>query len=67
MEDGSKVVGLFNRGSEDLPLAVQWTELGIKGKWQARDLWRQQELGKFEGQFPASIPRHGVVLVKLHR
>lgn len=67
LEDGSKVVGLFNRGPSEQTVQVSWSELGIRGKQTVRDLWRQQDLGKFAEQFQASVPRHGVVLVKINR
>jgi alpha-galactosidase len=65
MEDGSKAVGLFNLGEDESTVAVHWTDLGLSGKHAVRDLWRQQDLGKFSGQFQAKVPRHGVVLVKV--
>jgi alpha-galactosidase len=65
MEDGSKVVGLFNRGEDEIPVTAKWADLGLKGKQTVRDLWRQQDLGTRVGQFQAPVPRHGVVLIKL--
>ncbi len=65
MEDGSKAVGLFNRGEDATTVTAKWADLGLKGKRIVRDLWRQQDLGKYEGEFTASVPRHGVVLVRL--
>ena len=67
MEDGSKSVGLFNRGPWKSEIKVRWSDLGIKGKQVVRDLWRQKDLGKFSNEFKASVPRHGVVLVKIAR
>ena len=29
------------------------------------DLWRQKDLGVFDNEFRASVPRHGVVLVRI--
>jgi hypothetical protein len=29
-----------------------------------RDLWRQQNLGDSENEFKATVPRHGVVLIR---
>ena len=37
----------------------------VEGKQVVRDLWRQKDLGEFEGKFEATVPPHGVVLVKL--
>ena len=65
MEDGSKVVGLCNRGELSATVAARWSDVGVSGRRVVRDLWRQQDLGQFEGEFRASVPRHGVVLVRL--
>ncbi|HLP75328.1 MAG TPA: NPCBM/NEW2 domain-containing protein, partial [Candidatus Paceibacterota bacterium] len=65
LEDGSKVVGLFNRGSREKAVSVNWSDLGLSGEQVVRDLWRQQDLGKFTGQFESKVGRHGVVLVRI--
>jgi len=65
LEDGTKAVGLFNRGEDEATVTAKWADLGLKGKRMVRDLWRQKDLGKYEGEFKASVPRHGVVLVRL--
>jgi alpha-galactosidase len=65
MEDGSKAVGLFNRGYSEAPVTANWASLGLAGKQKVRDLWRQRDLGDFTGSFTASVPRHGVVLVRI--
>ncbi len=65
MEDGTKAVGLFNRGEFEATVTAKWPDLQIKEPRIVRDLWRQQDLGKFNGEFKAKVPRHGVVLVRL--
>ena len=65
LEDGSKAVGLFNRGETEMPVTAQWTDLGVAGKQSVRDLWRQKDLGAVDGQFQAKVARHGVVFVRL--
>jgi alpha-galactosidase len=65
MEDGSKAVGLFNRGEMEATVTAKWSDLGLAGKQSVRDLWRQKDLGAFEGQFQAAVPRHGVVMLRL--
>jgi len=65
LEDGSKAVGLFNRGDEETLITVQWSDVGVTGRLKVRDLWRQAELGKFSGGFQTRVPRHGVVLLKV--
>lgn len=65
MEDGSKAVGLFNRDEVEQKISARWADLGVSGKQRVRDLWRQQDLGVFEEAFVATVPRHGVVLLRL--
>jgi alpha-galactosidase len=65
MEDGSRAVGLFNRGDEAAVVTARWPDIGISGRQQVRDLWRQKDIGSFEKEFNASVPRHGVVLIRI--
>jgi alpha-galactosidase len=70
LEDGSRAVGLFNRSESPAPVTVDWTRIGMPlnhaGKIpNVRDLWRRKELGAFEKVFTASVPPHGVVLVRV--
>lgn len=79
MEDGSKAVGFFytdngkrnpvdyfswgRKGSTKITLHA--ADIGIKGKFKVRDVWRQKDLGVFEHEFTTDVPYHGVVLVKI--
>jgi len=63
--DGSKAVGLFNRGEGAAEVTVKWADLGLAGKCQVRDLWRQKNAGALADSFTASVPRHGVCLVRV--
>ena len=65
LEDGSKAVGLFNHGEMETSVTAKWSDLGLAGKQLVRDLWRQKDLGVFENQFEATVPRHGGVLVRI--
>jgi alpha-galactosidase len=65
LSDGSLAVGLFNRDEMDMKVAVNWSELGIKGKQRVRDLWRQKDLGTADAEFSSVVPRHGTLFVKL--
>jgi alpha-galactosidase len=67
LSDGTKAVGLFNRSEMPSTVTCKWSDLGLNGKQPARDLWRQKDLGEFDGQFGAEVPRHGVVLIKVGR
>jgi len=65
LEDGSKAVGLFNLGDSEKDIAATWADLGISGKRAVRDLWRQEDLGRFDREFQARVAPHGVVLVRI--
>lgn len=65
LDDGSLAVGLFNLGSAPLKVTADWSELKLAGRQRVRDLWRQQNLGEFEGKFEATVAPHGVVLVRI--
>jgi alpha-galactosidase len=67
LEDGSMAVGLFNRGEEATAVKASWSDLGVSGRLKVRDLWRQMDLGIYTDHFEASVPRHGVVLVKISK
>jgi alpha-galactosidase len=67
MDDGSKAAGLGNRGQQQAAVTAKWSDLGISGKHVVRDLWRQQDLGTVDGQWSATVPRHGMVLVRVRR
>jgi alpha-galactosidase len=56
---------MFNLGETETQVTVNGSDLGLKGRFHVRDLWRQKNLGKFKNSFSASVPRHGVVLIKV--
>jgi alpha-galactosidase len=65
LQDGSRAVILFNRGSSQQDVKVSWRELGYPDHVNAgvRDLWQHKDLGKFSGTFSAPVESHGVVMV----
>ncbi len=67
LADGSRAVGLGNRGEFTHPVTVRWSDLGLKGRQPVRDLWRQKNLGRFDDRFGTEVGRHAVVLVKVGR
>jgi len=65
LADGTMAVGLFNTGNERTAITLDWTAAGLRGACFLRDLWRQKDLGKFEGSYSAAVPSHGVLLLKV--
>ena len=67
LADGSRGVVLFNRGPSKARIAFSWTEIGYPVRLSAKvkDLWLHKELGKFKGGFGATVPSHGVVVLRV--
>jgi alpha-galactosidase len=65
MEDGSKAVGLCNRGEMETEITAKWSDLGVEGKQKVRDLWRQKDLGDFTDSFTTKVGRHGTFMIRL--
>ncbi|MGC9997822.1 MAG: glycoside hydrolase family 27 protein [Terriglobia bacterium] len=65
LSDKSAAVGLFNRGEADATVVVRWSDLGFQGAPAVRDLWAHKDLGTIADRFSASVPAHGVVLIKV--
>jgi alpha-galactosidase len=80
MEDGSKTVGVFNVGTvkRSSPeeyfdwegktvgsVTVTADEIGMAGKFTARDLWRQKNIGSYQDRMTVDVRKHGVVLLRL--
>ena len=60
-------VALFNRGASDAPVSFRWTDLKLSGKLRVRDLWAHKNVEESDNGFGATVPSHGVVLVRLSR
>lgn len=64
MSDGSYILALFNREDEVRNRYVHFSELGIDGEMNVRDLWEHSDEGR-KSEISAEVPRHGVKVVKL--
>jgi len=65
LENGAVAVGLFNLAEVERTMRITWAELGIGGERSVRDVWRQEEIGAFDGAFEARVARHGVEMVRI--
>lgn len=65
LEDGSVAVGLFNLSTAQSKISIEWKDLNLSGTVMVRDVWRQRNVGKAKGIFLASVPMHGVSLLRL--
>jgi alpha-galactosidase len=67
MADGSVATGLFNRGESELKITLDLKNLGIDGQAKLRDLWLHKDVGVAEGSYTATVPKHGVMLLKVSK
>jgi alpha-galactosidase len=79
LEDGSYAVGLFYTddfgktqqsyfrwGDETpKPYTFHFDKAGLTGNWKLRDVWRQIDLGEFNGSFRTEIRHHGVMMLRM--
>jgi alpha-galactosidase len=65
LADGTVAAGLFNRGLQEARVTAKWSDLGLEGKQNVRDLWRHKDLGAFDQAFATAVPAHGAVLVRI--
>jgi alpha-galactosidase len=66
LKDKSLAVALFNRGEQAADIPVNWESLGIAGKKRrVCDLWKHQNVQVSGDKYTASVPSHGVVLLKV--
>ncbi len=65
LADGSKAIGMFNRGKAPADVTIDWTRLEISGKQSVRDLWRQKDMGVFNDKFSNRVPPQGVLMIKI--
>jgi len=65
LADGSKAVGLFNRGESVMPVTAYFRDIGVGESASVRDLWEKRDLGVFKVRFTAQVPVHGAVMLKV--
>ena len=63
LADGSSAFALVNTANDEKVITFSFSELGMRGKWRVRDLWRQRDEGEFEGAYGFSVPAHATHLV----
>lgn len=59
-------MGIFNFNNEETSVEVPWSEIGISGKKNIRDVWRQKNIGTYKNAFKTMVRPHGCVVVKIN-
>ncbi len=65
LHDRSLAIALFNRADQPQPITIHWSSLHLAGeKRLVRDLWKHAEASVSGDRYTATVPAHGVVLLK---
>ncbi len=67
LADGSEAVGLFNRSESELKITFDFKAIGIRGQAKLRDLWLHKDVGVAEDSYTATVPKHGVVMLRVSK
>jgi len=68
MNDGSMVIGFFNRGDGEINTTFDLATvhgMGKSGSSEVRDLWAHQAVAAKTGSVAVHVPRHGVYLLRV--
>jgi alpha-galactosidase len=65
LKGGAKAIGLFNRDDTALPITLNLSDVGFSAGAKAHDVWQAKDLGKLQATYTTTVPRHGVVLLRL--
>jgi alpha-galactosidase len=55
----------MNRGNEDIAYTLYAKSVGISKNSSLRDLWLHKGLGKIGSEQIFTIPKHGIVVLKI--
>jgi hypothetical protein len=65
LEDGSKAIGIFNISDTYSTIKIAWKDIGLTNSQRVRDVWRLTDEGTIKDAYTASIPPHGVKLLRV--
>ncbi len=67
LSDGGRAVALLNRGASASEISVTWPEIGYPETLAAsvRDLWSGKSSSQVQESYSATVPSHGVVVIRI--
>ena len=60
-----KAIAIMNRGGKEQVFTLSAAKMGIGTKSKLRDLWLHKDLGKIGREKTFTIPKHGIVVLKV--
>ena len=65
---GARAIALFNRGETPAAVSLEWADVRLHhAPHQVRDLWSHQDLALTGTGYSATVPAHGVVLLRVSK
>ena len=66
LANGDSAYGVVNRRPFSRKIVVRFADAGLaEGEYDVRDLWRQQDLGRFRGEIEVEVPGHATAVLRL--
>jgi alpha-galactosidase len=62
---GERAVALLNRGDTAAPITVDFASVALGGSVRVRDLWARRNAALSGTSYTASVPAHGVAMLRL--
>jgi alpha-galactosidase len=67
LTNGDTAICFFNRSEQDKKITINWEDYKISKNGRLRDVWEHRDIGTTAGVFKATIPRHGVILLRCNK
>lgn len=65
LSGGDMAVAFFNRAKDEAKINVKWADIGAPAKRKAQDLWLHQSVDVSAPEYTATVPGHGVVMLRV--
>jgi len=66
LKDGARAVALLNRGDTAAKITARFDRLGLRtDSATVRDLWARADRGAFRREYAATVPGHGVAMLRV--
>jgi len=66
LSDGAVAVGIVNMGATETTATIKESDLKLNGKVKsAHDLWSHQPVTFKNGEYTATVPSHGVLMLRV--
>ncbi len=63
---GDMAIAFFNRAKDEAKISVKWADVGAPAKRKARDLWLHQSVDVSAPEYTATVPGHGVLMLRIN-